>query len=256
MTVAATLSPPTNLIPRFVHLIEAMKRGLGAQRLGQNPDSRHQVGGVEPRLLPLADLLWRYLARTVVRLTALHARFAAGKLPRAPRRSSAPRPAAGGPRPERRPPAIPPGPVLSEYGLGAYADELRALLDDAEMRALLAAAPQAGRLLRPLWRKLTREPLPEILRLPRRPRPPRPTAAPTLPGLRLVTVADGTTLWEPIPCYPFSQPPPRTLARAADPPPPAPPPAVAPSAARPAEWGRPAPPERPRIPWAMGLFQR
>jgi hypothetical protein len=257
MALAAPLSPPTRLIPRFALLIEAMKRGLGKRELGESLGRQRQDGPLEPRLSPLAHLLWRYLARTVIRLAALHARFAAGKLPRVPRRSPAPRPAAEGPRPERRPPAIPPGPVLSQFGLEVYADELRALLDDAETRALLAATPQAGRLLRPLWRKLTREPLPEMLRLPRKPRPPRSPAAPTLPGLRLVTVADGTTLWEPIPCYPFSQPPPRTLARAAEPPAPAPapPPAAPPPAAR-VEWGRPAPPERPRIPWAMGLFQR
>jgi hypothetical protein len=61
--------------------------------------------------------------------------------------------------------------VLAAYRLTAFATPLRELLDDPEMRALLAATPQAGRLLRPLWRKLTTDPLPEVLRLP--PRPPR-----------------------------------------------------------------------------------
>jgi hypothetical protein len=132
---------------------------------------------------------------------------------------------------------------------------LRALLDDAEMRALLAAAPQAGRLLRPLWRKLTPERLPEVLRLPRRPRPARPARSATArPDLRLVTMPDGTTLWEPIPCLPFSPPPQWDPARAAEPPAPAPAPAPAP---KPAPAPPPAaPPARPRIPWAMGLFQR
>jgi hypothetical protein len=252
MALAAPLSPPTRLIPRFALLIEAMKRGLGKRELGESLGRQRQDGPLEPRLSPLAHLVWRYLARTVVRLSALHARFAAGKLPRVPRRSPAPRPAAEGPRPERRPPAIPPGPVLSQFGLEVYADELRALLDDAEMRALLAAAPQAGRLLRPLWRKLTPERLPEVLRLPRRSRPARPARSATArPDLRLVTMPDGTTLWEPIPCLPFSPPPQWAPAPAAEPPAPTPPPA-----ARPAEWGRPASPARPRIPWAMGLFQR
>ncbi len=46
------------------------------------------------------------------------------------------------------------------------------------MRALLAASPQAGRLLRPLWRKLTTDPLPEPLRLPpKRPRSEQPIVA-------------------------------------------------------------------------------
>ena len=62
---------------------------------------------------------------------------------------------------------------------------LRELVDDPQMRALLAAAPQAGRLLRPLWRKLTTDPLPEPLRLPPRPRrsaaEPEAAIAPTLP---------------------------------------------------------------------------
>jgi len=255
MAVAAPLSPPTNLIPRFALLIEAVKRGLG-----ESLDRQRQYGRLEPPLLPLADLLWRYLAQTVVRLTALHARFAAGKLPKAPRRSPIPRPAVEGATPdrrgaERRPPAIPSGPVLSQFGLGAYAGELRTLLDDPEMRALLAAAPRAGRLLRPLWRKLTREPLPETLRLPRRPRPPRPTAARTAPDLRPVASPDGLTLWEPTPCYPpWGEPPRLAPARVAEPPAPTPPPA-----ARPSTWGRPAPPAEPRRPlprWLPLLFQR
>jgi hypothetical protein len=62
--------------------------------------------------------------------------------------------------------------VLLHYRLAHFLAPLRELVDDPEMRALLAASPQAGRLLRPLWRKLTPDPLPEVLRLP--PKPPRP----------------------------------------------------------------------------------
>ncbi len=47
---------------------------------------------------------------------------------------------------------------------------LRELVEAPETATLLAAAPEAGRLLRPLWRMLTRDRLPEVLRLPRRPR--------------------------------------------------------------------------------------
>jgi hypothetical protein len=82
----------------------------------------------------------------------------------------------------------------------AYELELRRLLDDPEMRAFLAAVPQAGRLLGALWRKLTTEPLPEVLRP-----PPRP---------RQVALSDGTEAWEPKPSHPRL-----------DKPPPAPPPA-------------------------------
>ncbi len=159
--------PPTGILPRFAHLIEALKRAM-AEGIGR----RHETLG------PLAVLLWRYLARTLRRLAALHARFAAGTLATAPRRSTAPRPAADRPTSTRRPPRIPRGPVLLRYYLVHFVAPLRALLEEPEMRALLAASPQAGRLLRPLWRKLTTDPLPEVLRLPAEPpQPKRPGLA-------------------------------------------------------------------------------
>src|SRR6185312_5519574 len=167
--------------------------------------------------------LGHYLTGVQRRLAALHARFVAGKLPAAPRaaRPVPDRVAVERPRAERRPSGIPPGPVLLTVFRMGLDEMLQALLDDPEMRALLAASPQAGRILRPLWRKLSPEPLPEMLRLPprrRKPRPPRaprpprpakPVAASGPPGLRRVTLSDGTTAWEPIPCYPFGEPPPR-----------------------------------------------
>src|SRR6185312_9698929 len=74
----------------------------------------------------------------------------------------------------RRPPAIPPGPVLLTVFRAGFDEMLQALLDDPEMRALLTASPQAGRILRPLWRKLSTYPLPPVLRLPPRPRRAKP----------------------------------------------------------------------------------
>jgi hypothetical protein len=129
-------------------------------------------------------------------------------------------------RAARRPPAIPLGPVFVEYGMRPYDLALGRLLDDPEMRAFLAAVPQAGRLLGALWRKLTTEPLPDILRLPARlPRPAEPAAAGNPPGLRRVTLPDGATAWEPIPCYRSlsASPPQRPRAHVVEPPaPPAP----------------------------------
>src|SRR6185312_8602238 len=137
---------------------------------------------------------------------------------------------------------IPPGAVLwTEFGV-RLASHLQFLLEDPEMRGFLAAAPGAGRILRPLWRKLTPEALPEILRppprpprprKPRTPRPPRPAkpaAGSGPPGLRRVTLADGTRSWEPIPCYPLGEKPPRRRRSRAD------------------EWPEPEPPppRRPR----------
>jgi hypothetical protein len=131
------------------------------------------------KLAPLAGLLWHYLGDTRRRLAALHARFAAGRLPAAPRQRATPRPAADRAARMRRPPGIPRGPVFLQYGLGCFVSTLRELLEHSEMRALLAASPQAGRLLRPLWRKLTTEPLPEVLQLPRlTPAEPEAAAAP------------------------------------------------------------------------------
>jgi hypothetical protein len=51
-----------------------------------------------------------------------------------------------------------------------YSGYLRDLLQDADMLALLAASPEARRRLRPLWRMYTADPLPALLRAPRRPR--------------------------------------------------------------------------------------
>ena len=230
-------SHPTNLLPRFGLFIEMAKRAMG-----------EGIRARDAALAPLAILLANYLSATLRRLTALHVRFAAGKLPAAPRRGSAPRPAAeratAGPRPERRPPAMPRGPVLLTLFQVMLCDQLRALLDDPEMRALLAAAPQAGRLLRPLWRKLSADPLPEVLRLPRRPRQPRPprvAVARTAPDLRLVTLPDGSMGWEPTPCFPaLGRPPRAALARAAEPPAPVPAPPALPA--------RPPPRDAPRAP--------
>ncbi|MBN9559359.1 MAG: hypothetical protein J0H14_01360, partial [Alphaproteobacteria bacterium] len=117
---------------------------------------------------------------------------------------------------------------LTEFGLRMFS-HLQALLEDPEMREFLAAAPQAGRLLRPLWRKLSPDVLPDILRLPprpprprkpRAPRPPRPARPPAgsgPPRMRRVTLPDGTRSWEPTPCYPLGQKPPRARRRAVDP---------------------------------------
>ncbi len=215
--MAITAMPPSGILPRFSLLIEAMKRGLieGARR-------RQRIGPTGPPG-SLVGVLLKYLMDTWRRLTALQARLAAGKLPTAPRRTATPRPTADRPRPPRRPPAIPSGPVLRQYGMAYFAYALRDLLDDPEMQALLAAAPQAGRLLRPLWRKLSPEPLPEVLRL--------------LPGPRSVAP------WPDPAAGPANEP-------AA--------PASRPTAPPPA-WGRPAPPEQARRPlpsWVMGLFRR
>ncbi len=71
---------------------------------------------------------------------------------------------------------------MLQFGMAYFIPQFQALLDDPEMRALLAASPQAGRLLRPLWRKLSPDPLPEVLRPP--PRPSRARRAKPSPAER------------------------------------------------------------------------
>ncbi len=165
----ADAPPPTGVIHRFSLFVEGLKRAM--------------TEGIRPRehtLAAMAVPLWSYLSGTLRRLAALHARFAAGTLAPALNRSAGRQPVSDRPRTVRRPPSIPRGPVLLRYYLVHFVAPLRELLDDPEMRALLAAAPQAARLLRPLWRKLTPDPLPEVLRLP--PKPPRPAAEPEEAG--------------------------------------------------------------------------
>jgi hypothetical protein len=130
--------------------------------------------------LPAWSLLWNRLQRLADRFAALHARWQANTLPA--RRT---RPAGRAPARARRQPALR---LSRAFGwvnrhipesappTGMLADLLR----DPETRALVAAAPQAGRLLRPLCQALgVRQP--DWLRLPPRPRAPRPeqTATPS-----------------------------------------------------------------------------
>ena len=70
---AVALSLPTGLMPRFALFINQLKQTIGGVMLW-----RHEVA-------PLVLLLGDFLSGTQRRLAALHARFAAGKLPAAPR---------------------------------------------------------------------------------------------------------------------------------------------------------------------------
>jgi hypothetical protein len=122
-------------------------------------------------------------------------------------------------RAARRPPAIPLGPVFVEYGMRPYDLALGRLLDDPEMREFLAAVPQAGRLLGALWRKLTTEPLPEVLRPPPKLPCPAEPAASGPPGPRGATLPDGAAAWKPMPSYPrLDEPPPVAVGEAPRPP--------------------------------------
>ena len=128
-------------------------------------------------------LAWTRLQRWAVEFEALVARFRAGRLrPRAPRAASCPssvsRPR---PRPPLRGPSLPRdfGWLLRLVpGTVAHVGQVRHMLADPEMVALLAASPRAVRMLRQLCRMLDiREP--DFMAPQRRKRPPanpEPTA--------------------------------------------------------------------------------
>jgi hypothetical protein len=207
MTTIATLSLPD----RFTCLIEGLFKDVSAV-------PSLEWGWVE---IPLIKLLWRRLRRMSRLFASVLAQYHAGTLPKAgtlpaagsARRRAAPaRPTAAshpadGPRPQDD--ARRYGWVLHiTYAAMLRRFDLIEMLDDPDMPALLATAPQLGRVLRPLCRMLALK-LPDMLRLPRRPRrrveknPPAPDWLVNEPGAELR--ADGSvwmrlgasTLWRP-----------------------------------------------------------
>jgi hypothetical protein len=134
---------------------------------------------------PLLILLWAQLNRTMLRFTAMAARVAAGRMA-APRRRPA-RPAPLKLPPSRARPIWPTGfgwLVRLAPEAACSAGVLQYLVTQPEMAALLAAAPQAGRLLRPLCRKLgvTLPPVLLLSRVPRAILPAEPAPAKRAPA--------------------------------------------------------------------------
>ncbi|MBC7636649.1 MAG: hypothetical protein H7251_13705 [Acetobacteraceae bacterium] len=124
-------------------------------------------------LTVLLVAVWGRIARMGARLERLVALWRAGALPQ-----SRARHACRADKPAARP-AYPTAPtwLLRELGyeVVGFGSQLRHLLSDAECQAFLAAVPQAGRILRPLLRMLSSDPLPDVVR---KVRPPMPEAAP------------------------------------------------------------------------------
>jgi hypothetical protein len=121
--------------------------------------------------------LWGYLGRTARRFQRLMDRLAAGSLrPRAPRPA---RRSAASPRSPRGFPVTRAWLLAAlRHEAAAYGAQLTTLLEEPGSRALIAAVPQAARLLRPVCHMLGFMPAP--LRLPprRRSRPRAQAAAP------------------------------------------------------------------------------
>ncbi len=136
--------------------------------------------GLDRRLSPIVLIVWGRLNRTLTRLDRLIARWQAGTL-------RPPRPKPTTPRtPVTRTPPATKVPTEKAWLLrliphaGQHHGHVETIVNNAELAALVAAAPQAGRLLRPLARMFG-IPLPAHLKLPPRPRKPR---APKPPRLR------------------------------------------------------------------------
>ncbi len=158
--------PPRTQAERFAGIIDGLCRAVAARGAG-----RDRLAG------PLVVLIWMRLRSIAAQVVALAARIAAGRHRRYPARRPPRRPAA----PRRRVPLVlPHAPAwllpLVPCEAGGYASQLRCLLAEPEAAALLDAAPQMRRLLRPLCRMLG-------VRLPPPPRPPaEPAAAQFLPA--------------------------------------------------------------------------
>jgi hypothetical protein len=157
---------PLTLSARLVDLIGAVCRVIGLQTAWGRADVR-VVALIQIRLMR-----WR------TRVMALADKVRAGTLPAkavARPRAATPRPADKPDKPEQ--PRLPPqrfGWILravpEPWHVAFWRGPLEELLADPETIALVAAAPQAGRYLRPMCWSLAVE-LPEYLR---RPRPARP----------------------------------------------------------------------------------
>jgi hypothetical protein len=167
------LPPPRNLTERFDWVIQRLCDAVAIQ------------SAKWAYITPLMVLVWGRLRRMSRRFAALAARMEAGRLK--PPRPPAANPDPGGTRPHQQPPfPSTPGWLLHYVQLeaAATANILRHMLEhDPEMRALLEAAPQLGRILRPLLRMVSPAPLPaRLLRPPPAPHPSSAAAAPATPG--------------------------------------------------------------------------
>lgn len=160
---------------------------------------------------PLTILIYGRLRRLAAQFAALVARVAAGTLPASRRRIDAcpEMPAA---RPPRTPRLLPGGfGWLARLvpGAACFGGQLQhLLLTDPEMASLLAAAPQAGGMLRSLLWMTAIRPLPEILRRPARSATPIRTAIPDLAG-----VPDRTAVTDHVPAAGADQAPPEAPPR-------------------------------------------
>ena len=178
-------------------------RLLGALRSGI--DAVAAKARLTPTLWPLLNLAWPRLFRLLGGIDRLTAKWEAGRLPTPRPRAKRPE---SGQKPARPAQALPTRfGWFNQAGAGMAAAGLSTLLHEpeSEVRALIEAAPKAGRLFRPLCHILGVTP-PDWLRLPKRPRKPRPRKPPRpesrsalLRRFRTMTDAELTAWFHPLP---------------------------------------------------------
>jgi len=175
---------PTNLAGRVACILENVRGAIGAHAAA--------VRSTAPLLL----ITWNYLSHAAKRLEALTRRVAAGTAtirPRARRTKDPAEPAK--PRPTPKHPPLPRRfgwLVRLSPNVGGLGSSLRNLLTTDEIATLLADAPQAARILRPLCNMLgiAKAPdlpaalFPEHPKRPPKPRAPRPPREPRPPRVR------------------------------------------------------------------------
>lgn len=155
------LAPLTPATPadRFARLIEALCRSVAAR------GGRGLAG-------PLAILLWGRLRRMAERFASLAARLRAGRLSADPATGRSGR---SGPPPRPLPRGVA-WLIRLVPEAAVSGSQLQHLLADPEMAEFIAAAPQIGRLLRPLCRMLGVHPPPGLALAPRPQAPADPVA--------------------------------------------------------------------------------
>ena len=168
--IQAAPSLPITLTDRLACTIEAIRCAVAAW------------GAKNRAAAPIIVLLWGRFGHIVTRFTALVAQVRAGRVPaqRVTRR-------ADGPAPPRDPPSRPTVELPRGFAwllrlvpeTRSLAGQVRHWLTDPELKEILAAAPQAGRLLRPLCHMLGIEPGP-ALALPRPERRAAPVQEPAV----------------------------------------------------------------------------
>jgi hypothetical protein len=135
------MEPTLSLADRFTRFIERLCAVIGV------------YAGVFPWAGPLVSAAQGRVRRLGERFALLAARASGRKFSRGRRQGMSRRPAAVRRRPAIFLPTIPW--LMQAVGAALHCGEpLKQLLDDPEMAQLVAAAPQAGRILRPLCRML------------------------------------------------------------------------------------------------------